>query len=132
MSQENVELIKRMVGEATNNPAAMYKVLAEDVEWDVSDLQLPGRSVYRGHAGVMEFFRDWVGAFDEWGYQAEELIDAGDATVVRLHQWGRGKGSGAAVEIRFWQVWNLRGGEVVRASHHLEKDQALEAAGLRE
>jgi hypothetical protein len=26
------------------------------------------------------------------GYEAEEFIDAGDATVVRLHQWGRGKG----------------------------------------
>jgi ketosteroid isomerase-like protein len=130
MSQENVECLGRMLDEARENPAVMYDVLAEDVEWDVSDLNLPGPSTYHGHQGVGEFFRDWVGAFEEWGYEAEELIDAGDATVVQLHQWGRGKGSGAEVEVRFWQVWRFRDGRVIRASHHLERAQALEAAGL--
>ena len=77
-------------------------------------------------------FRDWVGAFEAWGYEAEEIIDAGDAAVVQLHQWGRGKGSGATVENRFWQVWTVREGKVTRATHHVEKARALEAAGLSE
>ena len=132
MSRENVELVRRMLDEAREDPEVLYGLLADDVEWDTGDLRLPGPSTRRGPDGVREFFRDWVGAFEAWGYEAEELIDAGDATVVQLHQWGRGKGSGATVENRFWGVWTVRDGKVIRATHHVEKAQALAAAGLRE
>jgi hypothetical protein len=44
---------------------------------------------------------------------------------------GRGKGSGAPVEARFWQVWIMRDGKAVRVTHHIEKADALEAAALR-
>ena len=132
MSQENVESVRRMLDEAREDPEVMYGMLGDDVEWEIGDLGLPGPSTRRGPDGVREFFRDWVGAFESWGYEAEELVDAGDAIVVQLHQWGRGKGSGATVENRFWQVWTVRDGKVVRATHHAEKTQALEAAGLRE
>jgi ketosteroid isomerase-like protein len=110
----------------------MYGMLADEVEWETTDLQLPGPSMRYGPDGVMEFFRDWVGAFEAWGYEAEEFIDAADATVVRIHQWGRGKGSGATVENRFWQVWTIRDGKIIRCTHHLQKADALRAAGLRE
>jgi ketosteroid isomerase-like protein len=132
MSQENVEVVRRMLDEARQDPEAMFGMLADDVEWETGDLQLPGPSTRFGPAGVRGFFRDWVGAFEAWGYEAEELLDAGEATVVCLHQWGRGKGSGATVENRFWGVWTLRDGKSVRATHHREKSQALQAAGLSE
>ena len=60
------------------------------------------------------------------------MIDAGDSVVVHIHQWGRGKGSGATVESRFWQVLTLRDGRVIRVTHHPEKAQALEVVGLSE
>ena len=132
MSEENVEIVGRMLDQARQDPEVVLGMLADDVEWDTKDLQLPGPSTRFGPDVVREFFRDWVGAFEAWDYEAEELIDAGDATVVCLHQWGRGKGSGATVENRFWQVWTIRAGKIVRATHHREKAQALEAAGLRE
>jgi ketosteroid isomerase-like protein len=132
MSQENVEVVRRMLDQARQDPEVMFGMLADDVEWDTKDLALPGPSTRFGPDGVRGFFRDWVGAFEAWGYEAEELIDAGEATVVCLRQWGRGKGSGATVENRFWGVWTVRDGKVVRATHHREKAQALEAAGLRE
>jgi ketosteroid isomerase-like protein len=130
MTQESIELVRRMLDLARSDPEAMYEAMAEDVEWDVSDLDLLGRSKYHGRDQVREFFRDWVGAFDEWGYEAEELVDAGDAVVVRLHQWGRGRGSGAAVDLSFWQVWTVHEGKVTRATHHLHRAQAIRAAGL--
>jgi ketosteroid isomerase-like protein len=130
MSAENVERIARMLDRAQQEPELMYAVLAEDIEWDVRDLQLPGPAIYHGHDGVREFFREWVGAFDEWGYEIVELIDAGDATVDHIHQWGRGKGSGAPVEIAFWQVWTIQDGRVVRTTNHLQREQAFAAAGL--
>jgi ketosteroid isomerase-like protein len=132
MSQENVEFVRRMLDQAEDDPEAMYECLADDVEWEASELELPGRATYHGPEGVREFFRDWVGAFEAWGYEAEEFIDAADATVVQIHQWGRGKGSGVAVDNRFWQVWTVRNGKVIRATHHFQKARALKAAGLSE
>ena len=132
MSRENVEVVRRMLDQARQDPEVMFGMLADDVEWDTKDLELPGPSTRFGPDGVRGFFRDWVGAFEAWGYEAEELIDAGEATVVCLRQWGRGKGSGATVENRFWGSWTVRDGMIVRATHHREKAQALEAARLRE
>jgi ketosteroid isomerase-like protein len=132
MSEENVEVVRQMLDPAHEDPEALFRTLADDLAWDTGDLTLPGPSMRHGPDGVREFFRDWVGAFEAWGYEAEEIIDAGDAAVVKIHQWGRGKGSGATVENRFWQVWTVREGKVIRATHHAEKAQALEAAGVSE
>ena len=133
MSRENVERVERMLREAQHNPAALYEVLDDDVHWDVEALNLPDTPpTYCGPEGVREFFRRWVGTFDEWGFQPVEMIDAGDSVVAHIHQWGRGKGSGATVDQYFWQVWTLRDRKVVRTTHRYDKADALEAVGLRE
>jgi ketosteroid isomerase-like protein len=133
MSRENVELIERMLDEAHHNPAALYEIVDDEAHWEVGELDLPdGPPTYRGPAGVREFFRQWVGTFDDWGYEVGEVIDAGDSVVVHIHQWGRGKGSGVAVDQWFWQVWTLRDGKVIHGTHHFAKADALEGVGLRE
>ena len=109
----------------------MWDIFDEGVEWelDPAALALPDfPPASHGPDGIREFFRRLVGAFEEWDYEAEELIGAQDAVVVRIHHWGRGKGSGAPVEARFWQVWIMRDGKAVRVTHHIEKADALEAA----
>ncbi len=132
MSQENVELVRRTLDQAREKPEVLWDILDDDVQWEASALGIPGLTTHHGPDGVREFFRRWVGAFEEWGYEIEEVIEAGDKVLVRIHQWGRGKGSGVAVENRFWQVWTLRNGKLIHATHHFEKAPALEAAGLRE
>jgi ketosteroid isomerase-like protein len=133
MSRQNVELIERMHGEARHNPAALYELLDDEVRWDVAAMAMPDTpSTYHGPEGVSDFIRRWVGASDEWGYQIAEVIEGGDSAFTQIHQYGRGKGSGATVEARFWQVWTLRGGKVARGTLHVDRTKALEAAGLRE
>jgi ketosteroid isomerase-like protein len=135
MSQQNMEIVRRFVDQARTTRNPVLDIFDKDVEWELD----PGRLAIpdfppasHGPDGVREFFRRWVGSFDDWDYEVEESIDAGDAIVLRIHQWGRGKGSGASVEARFWQVWTMRNGKAVRVTHHIEKAEALEAAGLRE
>jgi ketosteroid isomerase-like protein len=132
MSRENLEMVERVLALARDRPEALWEVLDHDVVWDVETLDIPDspERYWHGPAGVREFFRRWVGPFDEWGYEVGELIEAGDSVVAEIHQWGRGKGSGASVESRFWQVWTIRAGKVVYASHHSEKADALEAVNL--
>jgi ketosteroid isomerase-like protein len=78
---------------------------------------------------VREFLAQWSGAFDEFGFEAEEATDAGDSVVFRLHQWGRGKDTGAEVESRTWQVFTFRDGKVVHCRGYDTKPEALDAAG---
>jgi ketosteroid isomerase-like protein len=52
--------------------------------------------------------------------------------IAHIHQRGRGKVSGVTVESRFSQVWTLRKGRIVHATHHGERADALAAAGVEE
>jgi ketosteroid isomerase-like protein len=132
MSQENVSTVLEALEVARDDPEAFFAIFDQGVEWDMSGAGLPDTQTYYGPEGVREFFRRWIGPFDDFGYTAEEVIDAGDSVIVLLHQWGRGKGSRVAVDSRFWQVWTLRRGKVVRYQNFPERSDALEAAGLRE
>jgi ketosteroid isomerase-like protein len=62
----------------------------------------------------------------------EELIDAGDDRVVGVaRQSGIGKGSGAAVEVRFGMIYTLEDGQVVDR-RDCRVEEALEAGGPAE
>ena len=52
---------------------------------------------YHGPEEVAEFLREWASGFDDFGFEADEIVDAGESVLVLLHQWGRGKGTGAKV-----------------------------------
>jgi uncharacterized protein len=91
---------------------------------------LTGGEVYRGLAGVQDFFRDWLAAWDEYGSAVEEWIDAGDSVIAVMHSWGRGKQSGARVEERNAHVWTLRNGKLWRLRVYATRADALKAVGL--
>ena len=98
-------------------------------------MELFGRSVseavtYHGPAEVGEFLREWAGGFDEFGFEADETIDAGDYVIACLHQWGRGKETETSIESRTWQVFTFHDGKVTRCRGYATKGEALEAAGL--
>jgi ketosteroid isomerase-like protein len=62
----------------------------------------------------------------------EEVIGNGDHVVVIACFRGRGRGSGVRVAERLYEVYTLRTGKVLRVDEFSDRDQALEAAGLRE
>ena len=43
-----------------------------------------------------------------------------------------GRGSGVEVEMEYWQVWLFRDGKAARWEEYLDRQEALEAAGLKE
>jgi ketosteroid isomerase-like protein len=88
--------------------------------------------VYRGREGVAEAMRVWTGTWDDWRVELEEIVDAGDRVVLIARESGRGKGSGIEIDQRVYGVFTLRDGKIVRWKGFIDRDQALEAAGLRE
>ena len=133
MSQENVEIVRRALPDSgPGDVEALLAILDEQVEWDYVGA-FPEAVTYHGPEAVGEFLRQWAGGFDDFGFEAEgEAIGVGDSVVICLHQWGRGKETGAEVESRTWQVFTLRGGKIVHCHGYATKAQALEAAGLSE
>ena len=93
----------------------------------------PDGRVYHGSKGVWEFWRGWAGTFDDFDFRIEKIVDAGGGeVVVRCHQAGTGRGSGAAVDFYFGQVWTVGGGKIEGFRAFPDFEQALEAAGLSE
>ena len=129
MSQENLDSIRRgwehwrATGEVRAHP---------DFVWDVTRLGWPGRQIYDGAEGAREFLVEWADAWDGWELEVEEYIDAGERVVAIINQWGRAKGTGVRVEMRFAQVWTFRNARAIRMEMYANPDEALEAVGLRE
>jgi hypothetical protein len=73
MSQQNVELVERVLHEAQHRPAALWEVLDDGVVWEIGTLEIPdaGTTAWRGPAGVREFFRRWTGPSTSGGTKSE-------------------------------------------------------------
>ena len=133
MSQENVQLVRHIVddiGERRWEEA--MRQLAPDIELHGTVGGLTEGSVWRGPEQIRDFFEQDREAWDERRLEAEQLIDAGDCVVVLLHEFRRGKGSGIETETDTAMVYEVRDGHVVRIQGYMDRDEALEAAGLRE
>jgi ketosteroid isomerase-like protein len=133
MSQENVEIAKRANAAFNGGDVdAALEFFAPDAE--LRDLaNAPDQaSVVKGVDSIREAWTLWTAAFDELRADIEEMIDAGDAVIGAVHWQGRGKASGMSIDVRQFDVYELRNGKIVRATLGLKSEtDALEVAGMR-
>ena len=134
MSQENVELVRRAY-EAFNRGDidGALAVLASDFEYTPSGA-IPGVSeTFRGPEGFRRFVGWLLDQFDDVQFEINDVIgDDDDQLVFRHTNRGRGRRSGAETSWDVWQVVRFRDGKAVRARAFTTREEALEAAGLRE
>ena len=132
MSEENLHRLRLALPEsAPANMNALLELLDDDVEWDYVGA-FPEVVTYHGPGEVGAFLRDWAGAFDDFSVEAGEAIDAGERVAVYVHQRGRGKGTGAQVDNRVWQVFTFRAAKVIHCHGYATRVEALAALGRRE
>jgi ketosteroid isomerase-like protein len=136
MSQENVELVRRVYeAGARRDAAAVLGFHDPGVEWDISHSparELMGHRIYHGHEGLRRFFREWYEAWETVAPDLQELIDAGDDVISVETTRGRGRASGATVTLSHHGVWTIREGQIVRVVWFGTHSEALEAVGLSE
>jgi ketosteroid isomerase-like protein len=97
------------------------------------DLIAPDQAaVFRGHAGYLEMWRNWLDAFEDLRFDPEEILDFGDTFLVTAQQRAHGVGSGIAVHKPVFQLFKVRRGLVIWQHDYSDRARALEAAGLRE
>jgi ketosteroid isomerase-like protein len=133
MSRENVEVVRRtMEAFAEGDEQAFLEGFDSDVVIQQT-APIPDARSYEGHEGVVQALADWNEVFGDLVMSAEELTDCENENVlVRIHQTARGAGSGVPVEFDTWFVYRVSGGKVSRLEMFNEREQALEAVGLRE
>jgi ketosteroid isomerase-like protein len=100
----------------------------EDVEY----LPFEESETIHGLDAVRRYVEGWLDAWDSFQAEPTEFLARGDHVVVGEVYKGRGKGSGVEVAMQSWSVWLLRDNQVVRRDEFLDRNKALEAAGLRE
>jgi ketosteroid isomerase-like protein len=131
MAHENVGLIQRMY-EAfyRGDTEGALAYFDPDVEVDASIRVDEG--IGHGRDAVYAMVARWVGAWDEWREEIEEIRDLGGKVLVVSTQRGRAKGSGIEVETRYAVLYELHGATITRMALYSEPEKALEAARLRE
>jgi uncharacterized protein len=131
MSPGNADVVRRLYSAISALDASdVIECVDPNVEW-VSDRRV-GEDPIAGRERLFEFFADRASMFGELEVEVEELLERGDRVLVFLRLRGSGVASGAEFDIRIAHLWTLRDGIVVRGEGYGNRDEALEAAGLRE
>ena len=125
MSTDNVAIVEESLRHYLRGDYdAALIVFAEDVEL------ITALERFQGHRGVIEEAERWEETWEEYRFDVEELVDAGDKVVMLYRQVARAKVSGIEVgEVAGW-VYTLREGKIVRLEMFPDQASALRAAGV--
>jgi ketosteroid isomerase-like protein len=131
MSEENVEVVRRMY-EAFHGGDAdrALSYFAPAVVADFS--RRLGGGIGHGREGLRRIITEWVGTFEGFHDEIEEIRDVGGLVYVIATQRGRGKGSGVDVETTYALLYEIDGDKITRLTGYRTTTEALEAAGLSE
>ena|SRR5215207_10992710 len=160
MSQENVEVVK-VAYEAFARGGRFMEHFTDDVDYRAVEGAPDDRGPIHGKDALRAWFEDWIDTFDEFTMELVELIDAGEDTVVALERFGgRAKRSRVKTNQIIGDVFTIRDGKIAhgrvakaharaarqrlvgdapgglgdgaRPREYATREQALDAAGLRE
>ena len=100
MSQENVEIVRRILGRWNAGgvgPDRYPEFFDPEVRMDLRGRQI-NPAVYDGYEGLNRFASDVGEVWDRFSIELVDLIDADSQVVSVMQATGRGHGSGIEVE----------------------------------
>src|SRR5215212_2933377 len=121
MAQENGEIVRGFLSVDVDE-ALTYA--DPGIVWNPIE-ELPTQ----GHDAVRASLAHWKAEWDDYEVMPQELADMGDRVLATVRLRGRGRGSGVEIDARFYDVYTLRDGRIVRMDQFTERSEALEAAG---
>ena len=137
MSQENVEIARRLWGPLIEGGASGQATGVQSAEWHpeveyIEDPNWPGAGVYRGPQAIQARFAKYLEVFGPTEMILQEVIGVGDEVVSIFRTRGESAHSGLPFEHEWAYVWRFRDGRVVEWRAYFEKDKALAAVGQSE
>jgi ketosteroid isomerase-like protein len=133
MSEENADVV-RSAHEAFNRDGAIDEYWTDDVDYRAPvDGLVDDRGPIHGKDALRAYVQDWSDTFEDFKIEPVELIDAGDDKVIAvLRTSGHAKLSGVETDLTYAVVYTIRDGKIARGREYWNREEALEAAGLRE
>ncbi len=134
MSQENVDRLRRgHEGFSRGDLSAVKDTLAEDVDWGTTG-SFPGlAAVYRGPGAFQRWMASVRSAWEWFEVSLAEVLEADESVVVVAERLrGRGRESGAEVEMSAFAAYWFSEGKIIKRRAFTERTEALKAAGLSE
>jgi ketosteroid isomerase-like protein len=130
MSQENVEIVRRMLGAFNDEDVELiFELTHPDLKIEITPSVSAEPDTYLGHAGMRRYIASFQDAMYEIRFEAERLHDAGSAVVLSLRLTARGRQTGIRVEQRSAGVWTISDGMVIGVRTYPTTEDALAAAG---
>ena len=119
-------LLKWLTVVGDRDVEARMSLYAPDAVWDMSE---GGAEVIEGREEIRAFLEEWLGAYEEYEQEVEEIQDLGNGVAFAvLLQRGRPAGSSGWVEFRDARVLLCADGLVERVNAFLDIDRARAAA----
>ena len=152
MSEENVEVVRRYyeaverglraywenprsaeesvkTGDMAPEAVEMTRTLHPNAEWTT----LLTGVTYRGYLGMARGFDEVVDAARNYQVTLQEVKDlGGDHVLAELESAMKGSASAIDVKVTVFTLVTVHDGLITRMHEYLEREQALEAAGLSE
>jgi ketosteroid isomerase-like protein len=122
MSERDVEIVRGLF-EAYNRGEPAWELLHPGVVWNAVD-----EEPQHGPDAVRAYMERWESPWEELETIAEEFAELGERVVVTVLFRGRGQASGAEVETRLYEVFELRDGLLLRMDEFSDRAEALEFA----
>jgi ketosteroid isomerase-like protein len=115
----------------TADQSAAERLFDPAVEWHNTSA-FPGERVWKGPRAVISFWQTLTEDFHEQGdHEIEQYAESHDRAVVGFHSWGRGRASGAPVDVRWAAIFELHDQRVTRVDVYGSYARASQAAALR-
>ena len=103
---------------------------AEDVDWRAIEGAPDDVGPIRGRDALRRYIGEWVGMFDDLRNVPQEFRPIDDERVlVHQHITGGMKGSDTTLDLRYWVLYTVRDGLIVRGREYATEAEALAAAG---
>jgi ketosteroid isomerase-like protein len=133
MSQENVEIVADTIAAFNQGDLdAASDYWTDDLDYRAAQGAPDDPGPIHGKEAMRTYVQDWLDTFDDFRGEVIELIDAGDDVIVVMRIGGRAKLSGVETDLAFAAIYTIRDGKIARGREYWTREQALEAAGLRE
>jgi ketosteroid isomerase-like protein len=132
MASANLELVRSIFAAHERGDYSSVEWADPEIEYVVADGPSPASWV--GRTQLVEAFRDWLSAWDDWCVQVEEYRELDDERIfILIRRSGHGKTSGLELEqlqTEGANLFHVRGGKVTRIVTYWDRARALADLGL--
>src|SRR5688572_25721606 len=128
---DRTALMRERMERWIENQVFVPEHFAPDFVRDMSHADWPGAVEYHGHEGLRQFFAEWLGPWEGWTYELEDVVEGtNDSVVVVGVQRAVNRAGGVPVEMRMGQVWTIDdAGRATRMEMYTDAASGLAAAG---